>query len=198
VEEHPSSIASLVLIQDYLLRNNNPGTIGNYLNLIESPAKEDKLFHRLHSAYQRALLTSVGSKAPDFAVNAINGDSLTLDSFHGRHLILAFEKPGSEACNEDHPVLDDLYKKYDRKKVEILSLVFDENPDDREKIAEEHKINWLQAIDTLGLASSSIFAYNISILPDYFLIDEEGVIRASHIPVKEIQILLEEKIESGK
>lgn len=53
IKEHPASIASLVLIQDYLMESEDPVMIGEALALIENPAKENKLYIRLNAICQR-------------------------------------------------------------------------------------------------------------------------------------------------
>ena len=194
IEENPSSIASLVLIQDYLLRNSDLGMLDNYLSLIQSPAKEDKLYSRLDAVFQKLSQTSLGGNAPYFSVKDIKGDTLTLNSFNDRYLILSFEKSGCGTCIEDYPVLKDLHKKYKRKNLEILSLVFDEDEADRSEINEEYEITWLQSIDEYGLSSPLLYSYNISTIPNYFLIDKEGKILASHSSIKEITQILDERL----
>jgi hypothetical protein len=52
VKANPSSIASLAVIQDYLLDNVSPETVGNCLALIQSPARENWLYTRLANFIQ--------------------------------------------------------------------------------------------------------------------------------------------------
>ena len=51
VKTHPTSIASLVVIQDYLRDNAPEETVEACLNLIQSPAKDDPLYQRLCNKY---------------------------------------------------------------------------------------------------------------------------------------------------
>jgi hypothetical protein len=53
IQAHPASIASLVLIQDYIVESEDVETIGKSLSLIQSPAKEDKLYARLNAVYHQ-------------------------------------------------------------------------------------------------------------------------------------------------
>jgi len=52
VEEHPQSIASLVLIQDYLMESENYDRITEALNRIEAPAKNSLLYESLNEIYR--------------------------------------------------------------------------------------------------------------------------------------------------
>jgi hypothetical protein len=50
IREHPCSIASLVLIQDYLMESKDLNVVTDALSLIESPAKDSALYRRLQMA----------------------------------------------------------------------------------------------------------------------------------------------------
>jgi cytochrome oxidase Cu insertion factor (SCO1/SenC/PrrC family) len=195
IEKHPASIASLVLMQDYLIENEKVEVLGDYLSLIESPAREDPLFTRLNAAYNRILQTSVGNPAPDFSVVDSKGDTLTLQSFKGAYLLLAFENSTCRACKDDYPVLKKISTDYSKKKLHLLSFVFDEDGDLWKKTVEEYNIKWPQVIDKYGLASPLLTLYNVNTIPHYYLIDKEGKIVASHGSIEEIQQLLKENIK---
>jgi hypothetical protein len=51
IRNHPQSIASLVLIQDYLAESGDISVPTEALSLIESPAKESALYRRLQAAF---------------------------------------------------------------------------------------------------------------------------------------------------
>jgi glutathione peroxidase-family protein len=195
VKEHPASIAALVVIQDYLMEKENPDVLGNYLSFIENPAKKDLLYKRLNTVYQRILQTSVGHSAPDFSVVDVKGDTLTLKAFENRYLLLAFESFACKSYDENLSVLKKLDKKYSDKKLAILSIAFDEENVDWKEISRKYNISWLQVIDKQGLASFLLALYNVNILPDYFLIDNQGKIIAAHDSITKIETILKEHIK---
>ena len=47
IRQHPASIASLVLIQDYLVKDQDISVVSDALSLIESPAKDSGLYKQL-------------------------------------------------------------------------------------------------------------------------------------------------------
>ena len=51
IRNHPASIASLVLIQDYLVRSGDLSVVTDALSLIESPAKDSALYKQLQAVY---------------------------------------------------------------------------------------------------------------------------------------------------
>ena len=195
IKENPSSIASLVLIQDYLLESNDAVIIGEYLSLIEEPAKSDRLYARLNNAYHRLVQTSVGNVAPEFSIMGSKDSLLSVNDFRGKYLVLSFEKSGCGPCNEDYPLLKEIYKNYKKRDVEIFSIAFEDNKSDWISIADEYGIDWIQAIDTYGFASPILAKYNVNALPDYFLLDKDGKIMAAHVSVKQLQELIAERLK---
>jgi peroxiredoxin len=195
IEKHPASVASLVLIQDYLMENEDIEVLGHYLSLIESPAKEDRLFTRLNAVYHRLQQTSAGNPAPDFSVVNVKGDTLTLESFKDRYLLLAFENSTCGACKEDYPVLKKIYKEYHKKDLDILGIVFDEDCLMWKNVAKEYDITWLQVIDKYGWASPLLTLYNVNTIPDYFFIGKDGKIIASHASINDVQQLIKENVK---
>ena len=186
IREHPASITSLVLIQDYLMETEDIAVLDDYLSLIESPAKEDLLYARLHSAYQRLVQTSVGATAPDFSLIDIQGDTLTLNTFEGKQLLLTFESSACEACQTDLPVLEQIRKDISKNKLTIVSISFDEGP----ITSAKSSASWRQVVDQYGLASPFLSLYNVNTIPDYFLIDKDSKILAAHASIQEIEELL--------
>ena len=51
IRQHPASIASLVLIQDYLVKSNDLSVVSDALSLIESPARDSALYQQLRTVY---------------------------------------------------------------------------------------------------------------------------------------------------
>jgi peroxiredoxin len=195
VKEHPTSIAALVVIQDYLMENENPNVLGSYLSSIENPAKKDLLYARLNTVYHRILQTSVGNLAPDFSVVDVKNDTLTLKTFKDRYLLFAFESFACKSYDYNSPVLKKLDKKYSNKKLAILSIAFDEDNVDWKEISKKYNISWLQVIDKQGLASPLLTQYNVNVLPDYFLIDNHGKIIVAHDSITKIETVLKEHIK---
>ncbi|MDR2843388.1 MAG: AhpC/TSA family protein [Candidatus Symbiothrix sp.] len=196
IKAHPSSIAALVLIQDYLIQTEDAELLGKNLALIESPARENPLFKRLESYHQLLLQTAVGASAPDFSVVDTQGDTLTLASFKDQYVLLAFGASTCESCNKDCPALKKIHQKQAKKKIAVLSLVFDEDRNAWKKSPPECKISWKQAVDSYGLASPLIRAYNIHSLPDYYLLDSNHHILLAHATLNEIETILAQKTEN--
>jgi peroxiredoxin len=186
IQEHPASIASLVLIQDYVVDNRNWDNVGHYLSLLDNNVKNNKLFHKLQTVVEKQQRTSIGNKAPDFTLITTEQDTLSLDKFQGRYLLLTFD-------NAEYAILDDLIKlrkKLPKKQLAIVTVSLDENPANWAEVTKNKKIDWHQVTDQQGWASEIRLAYNVNNVPENFLIDKEGIIFAKNITIENLTELI--------
>jgi hypothetical protein len=87
IRMHPSSVASLVLIQDYLLDSNCKEKIEPYLSLIEGEAKNDRFYKKLNAIAERHQRTAIGHPAPDFSLISNRNDTISLQTFKDKYLL---------------------------------------------------------------------------------------------------------------
>jgi peroxiredoxin len=196
IQVHPSSIASLVLIQDYLLDNENQEKIEPYLSMLEKEVQNDQLYKKLNAIVERYRRTAIDSPAPDFSLISDKNDTLSLATFKDKYLLLTFEASWCTICEKDYTTLTDIRKKFPKDKLEILTIALDENKSDWEKIAKKRKFTWYQVTDTYGLASEMVSLYNINTIPHNFLIDEKGIIFAKNISTDSIKSILNDKLKN--
>jgi peroxiredoxin len=194
IKKHPSSIASLVLIQDYLV-DSNQDKLDQYLSLIEGNAKNDALYKKLIAISEKYRQTVAGSPAPDFSIISTDNDTLSLQTFKDKYLLLNFEASWCTVCEKDFSDLHRIKKEFPEKKLEIVTIALDKDPEEWEKLVQEEKIDWEQVIDNYGLASEMLSLYNVGTIPNNFLIDKDGAILARDISPDSIKILLHERIK---
>jgi peroxiredoxin len=195
IRSHPTSIAGLVLIQDYLLDNRNKEKIKPYLSLIEGEARNDRLYKKLNSMVERHQRTAIGHPAPDFSLISNKNDTLSLQTFKDKYLLLTFDASWCDVCNGEYPALASIRKKFPKNEVEMLTIALDENKNVWERFAKERNIDWHQVTDVYGLASDMVSLYNVNTIPNNFLIDRKGIIFAKDISTDSIKTLLKERIK---
>jgi len=194
VEVHTSSIASLVLIQDYILNIENACDIQPFLNLVSADVKKNPLFDKLQILCSKDLQTKTGQPAPEFKIRSIGNDTISLETFKDKYLILTFAASNCIFCQPEYNELLAIKNIFPQKELAILTVSLDENKDNWKKLAQEKGINWTQAIDSMGWASEMALRYNVFSLPCNYLIDNKGVIIGSKLRIDSIQTILKEKI----
>jgi peroxiredoxin len=194
IKSHPASVASLVLIQDFLLDTDNAADILPALSLITGAAQENSLYAKLQAWAVKDLHTEAGSPAPEFSIVGARNDTVRLETFRDRYLLLTFTASWSPFCKTDCRKWLSVRKRFPEKELAILTISLDENKADWEKFAEETGFTWTQAIDNAGWSSSMVALYNVSELPCNYLIDRNGIIIGSKLPVDSIQTILTQLI----
>jgi len=122
-------------------------------------------------------------KAPLFALQDLDGNTVTLENLTGKVVILDFFFPQCQYCDVEVVHLEEIYREYGRDEVEILSISVKENTiQDIQEFKTgpnrfsdlEYEITWIIARDTA--TANVIDKYGISGYPTTVIIDQEGYI----------------------
>jgi peroxiredoxin len=195
VKSNPTSIASLVLIQDFVLDIDKASDIQPALSLITGEARENELYAKLQAWSVKDRQTEVGSPAPDFNIMSAKNDTISLETFKNKYLLLTFAASWSPFCESDYAKLLSIRKNFSKKELGMLTISLDENKADWEELAKEKKFTWTQAIDNEGWSSAMVSLYNVSELPCNYLIDKDKKIIASKISTDSVFSVLSKKLK---
>jgi len=190
IKLHPTSVASLVLIQDFMLDNEKAADIQPVLSLITGEAKENELYTKLQAWSRKDQQTAVGSPAPNFSVVSTKGDTIRLETFKDKYLLLIFAASWSRFGESDYPKWLDIRKTFPESKLGMLTISLDENKADWKKVVKEKGFAWTQVIDNAGWASPMVSLYNVSEIPCNYLIDKDQIIIGSKISIDSIRSIL--------
>ncbi|MDR3218185.1 MAG: AhpC/TSA family protein [Dysgonamonadaceae bacterium] len=195
VEAHPSAIASLVLIQDYIMDTEHPENMHPYLSLITGEAEKNKLYQKLEQYSSKYRQTLAGNPAPDFKAIDVKRDTIDLKAFKDKYLVVNFAASWCSLCEPEYADLVAIRDTFPKKEVELLTISLDENAKEWTHLAKEKGIDWVQVIDSAGWDSGLVSHYNVSTIPCNYLIDKEGKIIGSKIPADSIISILTELIK---
>ncbi|HLK36173.1 MAG TPA: TlpA disulfide reductase family protein [Polyangiaceae bacterium] len=123
---------------------------------------------------------SADRRAPGFSLKDMNGDAVTLDSLHGKVVVLNFWTKTCGPCLEEMPDLAELTKIVrDRPDVAVVAVSVDEGPDDvrptlQTVLREEPPFQVLFDPESKVVAAK----YGTRLFPETWFIDKRGVIRA--------------------
>ena len=137
-----------------------------------------------------SLEPSVGSQAPEFNLQTLDGQSLQLSALRGKNVLLSYWVTWCIPCMEELPILNQLSQEYQAQNLVILSV---------NGIKQDEMDKVMSAIADLGIAmpiamdqDDAIWnSYWVRFLPTSFFIDENGIIR--HI---QLGNLTEEELRS--
>jgi len=118
--------------------------------------------------------------APDFTMEDLNGDSISLSDFKGQLILLDFWASWCKPCRLANPKLVKLYEEFNDKGLEIISISLDGSTQqstakqDWKKAVETDKLTWPQVSELKGWASEVRNLYNFRSIPYTVLIDVDG------------------------
>jgi len=134
---------------------------------------------------------SVGSFSPEFEVVTLNNDTLTLDSFSGKHLLISFTASWCEFCENDHKELIKLRKNVSEDKLGMLTISLEDDKNAWKDILKKEKMEWYQSVDTTGWLSPMASLFNIIEIPANILIDNNKIIVGRDLPIDKIADLID-------
>jgi peroxiredoxin len=121
----------------------------------------------------------VGKPAPDFALETLDGQKVSLADYHGKTLIASFWASWCGPCRLEMPVLTKFYRDQHKagSNFEILAISIDTNKSDAEGAAKGLKMPFPVLLDPDSKASRT---YQVDAIPTLFVIDPSGKVTFSH------------------
>jgi thiol-disulfide isomerase/thioredoxin len=116
----------------------------------------------------------VGQPAPDFALRSMKGPPMRLSEHLGEVVIINFWATWCGPCRQEMPLLDELYGKYQRAGLVLLSVNIDEAAEPAIEMAQKLNVSYPVLFDTRKEVSR---AYDVSAMPVTVLVDRAGVVR---------------------
>jgi peroxiredoxin len=121
----------------------------------------------------------VGKPAPDFVLEALDGQKASLADYHGKMLVTTFWASWCGPCRLEIPVLTKFYREQHKadSNFEILAISIDTNKSDAEAAAKGLKMPFPVLLDLNSKASRT---YQVDAIPTLFVIDRYGKVIFSH------------------
>lgn len=116
----------------------------------------------------------IGKRAPDFKLNTLDGDAISLSQYFGKKILLNFWYEGCPACEVEMPLLQAIYDKYSRDQLIILAVNIYGDLDKVKYYVSKENLKFPVLIDSEGQTDR---LYNIPSFPTTYFIDCSGIIR---------------------
>lgn len=137
----------------------------------------------------------LGQQRPDFSHLDSAGKPVSAADYDGKVLLLNFWASWCAPCVEEMPMLSRLQEAYSADGLQVLGIALDE-PERAAEFAEEMALSYpvlLGAADVV--VTGRRYGNRSGMLPFSVLIDQQGVIRWTHLGLLESEIL-EQKIQA--
>jgi cytochrome c biogenesis protein CcmG/thiol:disulfide interchange protein DsbE len=136
-----------------------------------------------------------GFLAPDFSLQGLDGELVTLSELRGQAVLVNFWASWCPPCQAEMPVMQDVYQSYRDQGFVILAVnaTSQDSASAVEAYAEENQLTFPILFDVAGSTSRS---YNVFSMPTTFFVDPDGIIREVIVGGPMSETLLRTRVES--
>jgi len=116
-----------------------------------------------------------GFLAPEFSLEAMNGETVSLTSLRGRPVLLNFWASWCPPCRSEMPAMQELFAEFEDQGFTILAVnaTNQDDLDEMKRFVEDNQLQFPILLDQTGSAAN---LYNVQSLPTSFFINQEGIV----------------------
>ena len=115
-----------------------------------------------------------GYLAPDWALESLDGEHLTLSGLRGQVVVLNFWATWCPPCRSEMPAIEQVYRTHRDQGLTVIAVNVQEAQEQTQAFVEEMGLTFPVLADRDGSVSTR---YRVTSLPTTFIIDRAGVIR---------------------
>jgi peroxiredoxin len=142
--------------------------------------EQDQTAARQEGGSQPAMPVAAGVKAVNFKLEALDGSTVSLDQLKGKVVFLNVWATWCGPCREEMPSMETLYDEF-RSNRDFVMLAVSQDTKGRIVVAPYVEKNGYHFKILLDPENRVGDAYNVSGVPETFIIDREGRIVAHHM-----------------
>ncbi len=181
IKDHPKSYtAAYLAFQMNSYETNLDSAESAFVNM-DASIQSSYYGKKLKAVIDALKSTAIGTMAPAFTVNDLQGHPISLASFKGKYLLLDFWASWCGPCRQENPNVVKAYALFKNKNFTILSVSLDEDKAAWQQAIENDKLSWTQVSDLGGWKSPTAALYNIQSIPSNLLLDPTGKIVAKDL-----------------
>ncbi|MEJ7681061.1 MAG: TlpA disulfide reductase family protein [Segetibacter sp.] len=203
-KENPGSYVTAYMLR-YYVSSLSLNDLKSYYNHLLPVVRQSKFGREVKDEIEKLMKGSPGSTASIFKTLELKGDSLRLEDYRGKYVLLDFWASWCRPCREGNPHLINLYNKYNGKGIEFIGVSDDDGHEDKWKEAVQkdgigiwkHVLRGMKATENNppDFTNDISSKYGIHTLPTKILIDKNGVIIGRYGNEEEDHKAMDKKLE---
>lgn len=120
----------------------------------------------------------VGKKAPDFTLQDLDGQSVSLSDFEGKPVLINFWNSGCSPCRREMPFLQEIYDEIPDSELVMLTINIGESSATVKKFLGDNNLSLPVLLDTNAAVAQR---YSMPGIPTTFFVDRDGILQVKVI-----------------
>lgn len=188
-----SPVASLVLAFSYDMDpNKDADLLERRFLLLGEHALQSRYAQGVKKVIANAKIGAVGTTAMEFTQKDTAGRDVSLSQFKGKYVLIDFWASWCRPCRLENPNVVAAYHTYKNKNFTILGVSLDREKDNWLQAIKADHLEWTHLID---LDSRVAQLYQVSLIPQNFLVDPNGVIIAKNLRGEALNTTLQQVLK---
>ena len=176
IKNNPSSFVTPSILRS-LSYEMEASEIEEVINSMDTSVARVPVVQELKVRLEAMKKVAIGQKAPDFTLNDVNGNPVSLSSKIGSKLLLVdFWAAWCGPCRQENPNIVKVYNEFKNRGFDIFGVSLDQSKDDWVKAIADDKLTWTHVSDLKYWNSDAAKLYAVNSIPASFLLDETGTI----------------------
>ena len=186
--ENNKDIVGLIVMQSLVVSPEADfAKIRKYLDQYPQVVRNSNLGLYINKILLTRGATEIGGKAPVFISTTPDGKKLSLNQAMGRVTIIDFWASWCRPCRAENPYVVELYNKYHDRGLNIIGVSLDKNKDSWIAAIKDDGIKWQQVSSVKFWSEPVAKMYGVLSIPQTFILDSKGIIRAKNLRGKELE-----------
>ena len=188
-------ILAYTIYSNIVMRNSGFKETRGLYDSMGSGAKESQFGRIIKERIDRLSKTDNGAKAPDFTLNDLDGNPVTMSAVKGKVKIIDFWASWCGPCRLNNPSLKQIYADFHDKGLEIIGVSLDEEKVDWAFAVEKDGLAWINVSSLKGWECEVARLYNVKGIPALFVLDENNNIIATGLRDEQLRVFLQENLK---
>ncbi|MFP2994863.1 redoxin domain-containing protein [Spongiivirga sp. MCCC 1A20706] len=189
VEQNPNSYVALLILERILDTKAQPtARLKELYERVPDRLKASQNGKSLSDKFAALGATDVGMIAPNFTGKTPDGKDIALNDVIGDKVtVVDFWASWCKPCRVENPSIVKMYNEYHEQGLNILGVSLDNNQEKWTKAIEEDQLTWSHISNLQSWKDPIAKKYNVSAIPQTFILDENGAIVAKDLRGEALQ-----------